>query len=226
MARRANLERFARRHKLVMLSVADLIRYRLESERLVRRLEEMRLSLPGLGDFVAVRYQTAVDGRQHVAFVKGAVGDGEPAMVRMHSACPLGDSGLYAGCDCGAQLKRSLERIAREGRGVLVYLQKGPAQRLGCIHTMAEERGREVRLREYGVGAQILRDLGITKIRLLTNNPKKIIGVQGYGLSVVERVPSEVEPTPENRAYLRRKRALGHLLSKPLRANHARKNHA
>jgi 3,4-dihydroxy 2-butanone 4-phosphate synthase/GTP cyclohydrolase II len=227
MARRDDLRRFARRHGLVLLSVADLIRYRLESEHLVRRLEEVRMPLSGLGDFVAVRYLAQVDGRQHVAFVKGRVADGAPVLVRMHSACPLGDTGLYAGCDCGAQLRRSLEQISREGRGVLVYLQKGSPARLGCIHTAAEESGRATRLREFGVGAQILRDLGIARIRLLTNNPKKIVGVQGYGLSVVERVPIEVEPTPENRAYLRRKRALGHLLARASRApRRARKSNA
>jgi len=213
MARRGDLVRFARRHSLVLLSVADLIRYRLESEHLVRRLEEAKLPVAGLGEFCVVRYEAAVDGRQHVAYVRGKVGDGAPVLVRMHSACALGDSGLYAGCDCGAQLRRALERIAREDRGVLVYLEKGLPRRLGCVLAAQDDRAREVRLRELGVGAQILRDLGIGKLRLLTNNPRKIVGVQGYGLTVVERVPIETESTPENRAYLRRKRALGHLLA-------------
>jgi 3,4-dihydroxy 2-butanone 4-phosphate synthase/GTP cyclohydrolase II len=222
MARRADLVRFARRHKLVLLSVADLIRYRLESEHLVRRVEEARLPVEGLGEFVAVRYESAVDSRQHVALLKGEVSGSAPVLVRMHSACPLGDAGLFSGCDCGAQLRRSLEQIARHGRGVVVYLQKGTPRRLGCVHSMEEERAREVRLRELGVGAQILRDLGVSRIRLLTNNPKKIVGVQGYGLSVVERVPVEVESTPENRAYLRRKRAAGHLLAPERAARRAR----
>ncbi|HEY3452220.1 MAG TPA: 3,4-dihydroxy-2-butanone-4-phosphate synthase [Myxococcales bacterium] len=228
MARRADLERFSRRHKLVLLSVADLIRYRLESEHLVRRLEESKLPVAGLGEFCVVRYEAAVDGRQHVAYVRGNVHDGAPVLVRMHSACPLGDSGLYAGCDCGGQLRRALERIDREGRGVLVYLQKGAPRHLGCVLAgQGDPQAKEGRLRELGVGAQILRDLGVGRIRLLTNNPKKIVGVQGYGLSVVERVPIEIESTPENRAYLRRKRALGHLLApEPARRRARSKNHA
>lgn len=225
MARRVDLERFARRHSLVLLSVADLIRYRLESEHLVRRLEEAKLPVMGLGDFCAVRYEAAVDGRQHVAFVRGDVAAGEPVLVRMHTACPMGDSGLYAGCDCGPQLHHALERIAKEGRGVLVWLQKGPAKKLGCVLSGVEEQPREVRLREFGVGAQILRDLGVSRLRLLTNNPKKIVGMEGYGLSVVERVPIEIESTPENRAYLRRKRAQGHLLA-PAASRRERKSHA
>jgi len=229
MARRPALERFARRHKLVLVSIADLIRYRLETETLVRRAEETRFPVASLGDFTALRYQTTLEGRRHVAFVKGEVRGGDPVLVRMHSACPFGDSSLFAGCDCGVQLRKSLEQIAREGRGVLVYLEKDAPQRLGCVHLLGDERGREVRLRDLGVGAQILRDLGVTRIRLLTNNPMKIVGVQGFGLSVVERVAIEVEPTPENRACLRRKRALGHILGRSQRASRRRarsKSHA
>jgi 3,4-dihydroxy 2-butanone 4-phosphate synthase/GTP cyclohydrolase II len=213
MARRPDLERFARKHKMVLLSVADLIRYRLEREQLVQRAEQVELPFAGVGEFTVARYVSAIDQRQHVALVRGDLAGPEPVLVRMHSACPMGDSLGFAGCDCCPQLRRSLERIAQEGRGVLVYLQKAATPRLGCSQTMKEEDGAEVRLREFGVGAQILRDLGIERIRLLTNNPKKIVGVQGYGLSVVERVPIEVESTPENRAYLRRKRALGQLMA-------------
>ncbi len=211
MARRADLVRFAKKHGLVLLSVADLIRYRLESEHLVRRLEEAANPVAGLGDFRAVRYECVLEGRQHIALVKGDVAGGDPVLVRMHSACPLGDSGLSAACDCGTQLRRALEQIDREGRGVVVYLQKDSLKRLGCILANPEDPNREVRLRDLGVGAQILRDLGVSRIRLLTNNPKKIVGMHGYGLSVVERVPVEVESTPANRANLRRQRAAGHV---------------
>jgi 3,4-dihydroxy 2-butanone 4-phosphate synthase/GTP cyclohydrolase II len=214
MARRSELERFGRRHRLVLLSVADLIRFRLEREQLVERVESAEVPVTGLGTFVAVRYLSAIDRREHLALVRGNLGGGEPVLVRMHSACPMGDALLYGGCDCGAQLRRSLELIARRGRGVLVYLQPSMPQRLGCTHSSkGKQAGDESRLRGLGIGAQILRDLGLQRIRLLTNNPKKIICLQGYGLSVVDRVPIEVESTPENRAYLRRKRALGHLFA-------------
>jgi 3,4-dihydroxy 2-butanone 4-phosphate synthase/GTP cyclohydrolase II len=212
MARRPELERFAKKHKLPLLSVADLIRFRLEREQLVERIEQQTVPIDGLGDFTAVRYHSAVDRLEHLALLRGDVRDESPVLVRMHTACPMGDALHYGGCDCGAQLHTSLATIAAEGRGVLVYLQKGAPSRIGCTHSMKDEQGKEARLREFGVGAQILRDLGIERIRLLTNNPRKIVGVQGYGLTVVERVPIEVASTPQNRAYLRRKRAQGHLL--------------
>ncbi len=219
MARRPDLVRFARKHGLVLLSVADLIRYRLEREHLVERVEEAVLPIDSLGEFKAIRYRCLTDRREHVALVCGEVRGKDPVPVRMHSACLMGDTLGYAGCDCGPQLRDSLKLIARAGRGVLVYLQKGGLTRLSCTHSVADESGPEVRLREFGVGAQILRDLGVEQLQLLTNNPKKIVGVQGYGLTVVGRLPIEVPSTPENRAYLRRKRAQGHLLARgPLRA--------
>ncbi|MGI5863364.1 MAG: 3,4-dihydroxy-2-butanone-4-phosphate synthase [Myxococcales bacterium] len=212
MARRPELQRFARKHKLVLLSVADIIRYRLEREVLVERLETARLPFAGLGELEAMRYRSKVDRREHLALVFGELRGAQPVLVRVHAACPFGDTLGFAACDCGAQLRHSLAQIAREGRGVLVYLRKDAPLTLGCQHA-AKEAGEGVmgegRLREFGVGAQILRDLGIERIRLLTNNPKKIIGAEGYGLTVVERVPIEVEPTPETRAHLRRKRAAG-----------------
>ncbi len=214
MARRPDLERFARKHKIILLSVADLIRFRLERELLVERIEQRTVPIDGLGDFTAVRYHSAVDRLEHLALVRGEVGSGRPALVRVHTACPMGDALLYAGCDCGAQLRKSLEAIAAEGRGALLYLQKSVPSQIGCTHSLKEDQGQQARLRELGVGAQILRDLGVKRIRLLTNNPRKIVGVQGYGLEVVERVPIEVESTPENREYLKRKRAQGHLLSR------------
>jgi 3,4-dihydroxy 2-butanone 4-phosphate synthase/GTP cyclohydrolase II len=214
MARRPDLERFARRHGLVLLSVADVIRYRLEREHLVERIGHATLPFAGLGELTVVRYQSAVDQQEHLALVSGKVSGSAPVLVRVHSACPLGDTLGFSGCDCGAQLRRSLEMIAREGRGVLVYLRKEAPLQLGCVQSAEDVRGR-TRLRELGVGAQILRDLGIERLRLLTNNPKKIVGVEGYGLEVVERVPIEVEATPKNREYLRRKRAAGHLIARP-----------
>lgn len=214
MARRPDLERFARKHKLILLSVADLIRFRLEREPLLERIEERVVPIDGLGDFTAVRYHSTVDRLEHLALVRGEVSSGGPALVRVHTACPMGDALLYAGCDCGSQLRKSLEAIAAHGHGVLVYLQKGVTSHIGCTHSMKDDQGQQVRLRELGVGAQILRDLGVKRMNLLTNNPRKIVGVQGYGLEVVERVAIEVESTPQNRDYLRRKRAQGHLLSR------------
>ncbi len=201
MARRPDLLKFAKKHGLVLLSVADLIRYRLEREQLVERLEETQLPIEGLGTFTAIRYRSQVDRREHVALMKGELPPGKPAMVRMHTACLMGDTIGYSGCECGSLWRKSLERVAAEGSGVLVYLNRSSAARLGCTHKMKEEGpGNEVRLREFGVGAQILRDLGLRDIRLLTNSPKKIIGVQGYGLSVVERVAIDAEASRRRRA--------------------------
>jgi 3,4-dihydroxy 2-butanone 4-phosphate synthase/GTP cyclohydrolase II len=167
------------------------------------------LPLAAVGTFTAVRYESVADGQKHVALVCGSVNGGAPLLVRVHASCLLGDTLGSGGCDCGPQLRKSLAQIAREGRGVLVYLHKGTPARLACTHLQLDGP----RLRELGVGAQILRELGVRRIRLLTNNPKKIVGLEGFGLSVVERVPIEGDETPDNREYLKRKRAQGHLLS-------------
>ncbi|MFN7131750.1 MAG: 3,4-dihydroxy-2-butanone-4-phosphate synthase, partial [Myxococcales bacterium] len=212
MARRPDLVRFAKKHGLVLLSVADLIRYRLEREQLVERLEEADLELKGLGTFHAIRYRSQVDRREHVAFIKGSLDPREPSLVRMHTACLMGDTMGHAGCDCGTQWQKSLQRVAEAGAGVLVYLNRSNSARLGCTHKMKEEvPGSEARLREFGVGAQILRDLGVRQIRLLTNAPKKIVGVQGYGLDVVERVAIEPAAAGPRRAGSR------HLLTRAAR---------
>ncbi|MBI3186167.1 MAG: 3,4-dihydroxy-2-butanone-4-phosphate synthase [Myxococcales bacterium] len=192
MARRAELQRFARRHRLTLLSVTDLIRYRLRHERLVRRVGHERIRRPGQGEFTAYAYASDVDASVHVALVKGDVSGAAPVLTRVHRACPSGDLLGSTACDCGAQLTKAFAAIAEAGRGVIVYLQKDPGARamLACTHA-AEERGRKDhgRLREFGVGAQILKDLGLTRLRLLTNNPKKIVGLESYALEVVEQVP-------------------------------------
>jgi 3,4-dihydroxy 2-butanone 4-phosphate synthase/GTP cyclohydrolase II len=201
MARRPELIRFARRHKLVLLSVADLIRYRLERERLVRRAATRVIERAGAGEFRAISYVSDVDTSVQVALVKGDLSGKAPVLTRVHRACMMGDVLGSAGCDCGSQLSQALKRISDEGRGVLVYLQKegSPQARLECTHVSNEEvvsgKRDETRLREFGVGAQILKDLGLSRLRLLTNNPKKIVGLESYSLEVVEQVPlTDVRP--------------------------------
>jgi len=216
MARRPELTRFARKHRLHMLSVADIIRYRLQRERLVKRLDSRTILRPGEGEFTAITYGSDVDPLVHVALVKGDVSGPAPALTRVHRACLVGDLLESSGCDCGAQLRQALHRIAEEGRGVVVYLQKDrpPEARLLCTHVSNEEKvpghKDQTRLREFGVGAQILRDLGMRRLRLLTNNPKKIVGLESYALEVVEQVPlSSPRPVPRTiaaRRVLKRRR--------------------
>src|SRR6185295_5167031 len=210
MARRPELSRFARKHKLHMLSVADIIRYRLQRERLVKRLDSRTVTRPGEGEFTAIAYGSDVDPLVHVALVKGDVSGSNPVLTRMHRACLVGDLLGSSGCDCGAQLRQAFCRIAEEGRGVVVYLQKDqpPEARLLCTHVSNEEKvpghKDQTRLREFGVGAQILRDLGLRRLRLLTNNPKKIVGLESYALEVVEQVPlSSPAPTTQTIAARR-----------------------
>jgi 3,4-dihydroxy 2-butanone 4-phosphate synthase/GTP cyclohydrolase II len=213
MARRPDLVKFARRHKMVLLSVADIIRYRLERERLVKRLGEAVIERRGAGSFQAYTYGSEVDSAVHVALVKGDVRGNEPVYTRVHRGCMVGDLLGSAGCDCGAQLEQAVQRINEAGRGVIVYLQKdvSPGARLECTHVSNEEsvpgRADQTRLREFGVGAQILRDLGLTRLRLLTNNPKKIVGLESYQLEVVEQVPLTVE-SPRPRVAARTPRRL------------------
>jgi 3,4-dihydroxy 2-butanone 4-phosphate synthase/GTP cyclohydrolase II len=223
MARMPELARFARRHHLTLLSIADLVRYRLEREQHVRAVGESTTSVEGLGEFRVVAFKADVDDRTHLALVRGELEPDAPTLVRMHSGCPMGDVFRSERCDCGKQLRLGLERIAAEGRGAVVYLQKevlDPAAWTRCTHLpeVERERSREGKggppdLREFGVGAQILRRLGLSKLKLLTNNPRKIVGLEGFGLEVVERVPLQIAPTPQNRGYLLEKRdRLGHLL--------------
>ena len=226
MARVPDLTKFAREHGLLMITVADLIGYRLQHETLVRKVASPRLPT-AFGDFRIHAYRSDVTGDENVALVMGDVDPEEPTLVRVHSQCLTGDVFGSARCDCGVQLERALERIAEEGKGVLLYLlQEGRGiglmnklrayelQDQGHDTVEANERlGFRPDHREYGVGAQILRDLGVRKMRLMTNNPHKYIALNGYGLEIVERVPLEIPPTESSRAYLMTKRdKLGHIL--------------
>jgi 3,4-dihydroxy 2-butanone 4-phosphate synthase/GTP cyclohydrolase II len=227
MARMPELEQLAARFDLPLVSVADLIAYRMMKDTLVHRAAEAPLPT-AYGEFRAVAYENDVDGFQHVALVKGRWREGEPVLVRVHSKCLTGDVFGSARCDCGSQLHAALRQIDEAGKGVLLYLDQegrgiGLANKLKAYNLQdqgldtAEANlalGFKPDLRDYGIGAQILRDLGVSKMRLLTNNPKKIVGLEGYGLEVVERVAIEVPATRRNRAYLATKRdKLGHLLT-------------
>ena len=227
MARFPELRAFAARHELPMISVAELIRYRLERDRFV--VCEGRTRLPTqFGEFTAAVYQNSLDGATHVALIKGELSGGEPVLVRMHSECLTGEVFRSLRCDCGEQLRRALEAISREGRGVLVYIRQ-EGRGIGLANKIRayalQDAGKDTveanellgfapDPRDYGVGAQILADLGLRRIRLLTNNPAKRVGLEGYGIEVVSRIPIEVPPNAESYRYLAAKRhKLGHLLT-------------
>ena len=227
MARLNELERVATDHGLTIISIADLIAYRRRQEKLVRREVEAKLPTR-FGEFRVFGYESLVDGRHHIAVVVGEIGDGERVLTRMHSECLTGDVFHSLRCDCGSQLEDALEQVAKEGRGVVVYIRGHEGRGIGLLHKLKayrlQESGRDTveantelgfppDPRDYGVGAQILVDLGITSMRLLTNNPTKRAGLEGYGLSIVERVPLQARVTEHNVAYLRAKKAkMGHLL--------------
>jgi len=225
MARRPQLEAFSLRHGIKMMTVEALISYRMRREKLVRRVAEVNMPTE-YGCFNAIGYESMVDGQCHMAMV---IGDpmAEDALVRVHSECLTGDVFGSKRCDCGEQLKKALRMIAENGNGVLLYMRQegrgiGLANKLRAYHLQDqgsdtveanEKLGYPADLRDYGIGAQILADLGLTKMRLLTNNPRKMIGLQGYGLNIVGRVPLEIEPNDINRRYLETKRdKLHHLL--------------
>ena len=227
MARVKQLTRFARRHRLPMITIADLIKYRMRNERLVRRVAKAKLPTEH-GPFEVYAYESVIDGETHVALVRGEVGRGTDILVRVHSRCLTGDVFHSARCDCGRQLSAAMQRIAEEGRGVLLYLnQEGRGiglsnkirayelQDEGLDTVEANERlGFKADQRDYGIGAQILGDLGVETMRLLTNNPRKFVGLEGYGLSVVESVGLEVPVSEFSKAYLKTKKdKLGHKLS-------------
>jgi 3,4-dihydroxy 2-butanone 4-phosphate synthase / GTP cyclohydrolase II len=227
MARLPELEAFAERHHLPLISIAELIRYRRRTEKLVKRVSEARIPTDA-GDFTAYVYESVLDGEQHLALVMGEVADQREVLVRVHSECLTGDVFGSLRCDCGPQLRAAIERIEAEGRGVLVYLRGHEGRGIGLGHKIRAYRlqedghdtvdanlaqGLPVDSREYGIGAQILVDLGVTTMRLMTNNPTKYGGLEGFGLDITERVPLEPSPNPENIEYLRTKRErMGHLL--------------
>lgn len=227
MARVPDLQAFARRHKLHIITIADLIRYRMRTERMVRPVAAARLPTDH-GEFTVHAYESLIDGETHVALVRGEIGDGEQVLLRVHSRCLTGDVFHSARCDCGLQLDAAMARIAAEGRGVLLYLNQegrgiGLANKIrayalqdqGLDTVEANEKlGFKPDQRDYGIGAQILRDLGVRSMRLLTNNPRKFVGLEGYGLSVVESLPIEFPPSEHTRHYLKaKKEKLGHRLS-------------
>jgi len=227
MAQRPELEQFAATHGLTFITVAQLVSYRLQHERLVHRVADARLPTEH-GDWRVIGYRNDVDAHEHVALVLGEVTGAEGVLVRVHSKCLTGDVFHSLRCDCGWQLERAMQMIADAGRGVLVYLdQEGRGigllnklkayelQDRGADTVEANERlGFKPDLREYGIGAQILLDLGLRSIRVLTNNPKKLVGLEGYGIRVEDGVRIEAPTTEENASYLRTKRSkLGHLLA-------------
>jgi 3,4-dihydroxy 2-butanone 4-phosphate synthase/GTP cyclohydrolase II len=226
-ARRPELEAFAEEHGLTFVTVADLVAYRLVTEQLVHRVAEARLPTQ-FGEFRILAYGNDVDRAQHVALVMGEVAGKKNVLVRMHSKCLTGDVFGSARCDCGAQLHGAMRRIGEEGHGVIVYLDQ-EGRGIGLVNKIKayalQDRGDDTvqanqrlgfapDLRNYGIGAQILRDLGLSSIRIMTNNPRKLVGLEGYGLEIVERLPLVTDPGLENRAYLDAKRdKLGHLLT-------------
>jgi 3,4-dihydroxy 2-butanone 4-phosphate synthase / GTP cyclohydrolase II len=227
MARVPDLAKFAKKHGLLMITIADLIRYRMRTERLVKRVASAKLPTE-YGEFNMYAYESPIDGETHVALVRGDIGDGQGVVVRVHSQCLTGDVFHSARCDCGAQLDAAMRRIAREERGVLLYLNQegrgiGLANKIrayalqdqGLDTVEANEKlGFKPDQRDYGIGAQILGDIGVRSMRLLTNNPRKFIGLEGYGLSIAETLPIEIPASEHSHNYLKtKKEKLGHKLS-------------
>jgi 3,4-dihydroxy 2-butanone 4-phosphate synthase / GTP cyclohydrolase II len=226
MAHRPSLEAFCRAHDLKMVTVKDLIRYRMSHERLVRKMAEANLPT-SYGPFKIHAYESLIDGEHHVALTMGDVATEEPVLVRVHSQCLTGDIFGSSRCDCGEQLDRAMNMIAREGRGVLLYLRQ-EGRGIGLAHKIMayqlqdqgkdtveanEALGFKADQRDYGIGAQILVELGLRHIRLLTNNPRKFVALEGYGLAIVERLPLEVPASDASRRYLTtKKEKLGHIL--------------
>ena len=228
MARMPDLRAFAEKHGLKIVTIADLIKYRLNKESLVRRIVTAALPTRYGGLFTAIAYENDVDPYHHIALVKGEIGPEDTVLVRVHSQCLTGDVFGSRRCDCEEQLHTAMAMVEKEGKGVIVYMRQegrgiGLVNKLKayCLQDIGKDTveanealGFKADMRDYGIGAQILADLGLHKIRLLTNNPRKIIGLEGYGIKVVERVPIETKPLQENIEYLKAKaRKMGHLLS-------------
>jgi len=226
MARLPDLLKFAKKHKIKLATIEELIKYRRQSERLIERVEVVKMPTD-YGDFDLYLYESRLDGQNHLALVKGDLTAKPGALVRVHSECLTGDVFGSRRCDCGPQLQQAMKQISDEGQGVIVYMrQEGRGIGLGPkikAYKLQEQGydtveanlklGYGMDLREYGLGAQILTDLGLKKIRLLTNNPKKVVGLDGYGLEIIEQVPIRVKANPHNKKYLQTKRQkLGHLI--------------
>jgi 3,4-dihydroxy 2-butanone 4-phosphate synthase / GTP cyclohydrolase II len=228
MSRMPDLEKFAREHDLKIATIADLVAYRLRRDVLIHRVAEARIPTENAGEFKAVVYTNDVDSYEHLALVKGTIDPEKRVLVRVHSECLTGDVFGSSRCDCGLQLNAAMRMIEQEGCGVLLYMRQ-EGRGIGLVnklkaYTLQDEEGIDTveaniklgfkpDLRDYGIGAQILRDLGVRKMGLLTNNPKKIIGLEGYGLEVVDRFPLEIEAGDENKGYLQCKRdRMGHLI--------------
>jgi len=227
MARVPQLMEYVQKHQLKMITIADLIAYRRKTEALIKRVTEAKMPTKH-GNFKVIGYENALNGEHHVALVKGDIADGEPVLVRVHSECLTGDAFGSLRCDCGEQFAAAARNIEREGRGVLLYMRQ-EGRGIGLINKLKayqlQDQGMDTveanlalgfpeDARDYGVGAQILADLGIKKVKLMTNNPRKLAGLSGYGIEIMERVPIQMNHNERNEHYLKtKKQKLGHMLN-------------